>query len=67
MYGIVYICKRGAVWLHIIMFGDKDFTVYFGLVYNLTMAIIYLKSMMIIIDIQMFIVESNDLPLVNRQ
>ena len=53
------------------MFGDKDFTVYFGLVYNdignLTMAIIYLKSMMIIIDIQMFIVEYNDLPLVNRQ
>ena len=48
------------------MFSDKDFTVYFGLVYNdignLTMAIIYLKSMMIIIDIQMFIVESNDLP-----
>ena len=38
------------------MFGDKDFTIYFGLVYNdignLTMAIIYLKSMMIIIDIQ---------------
>ena len=53
------------------MFADQDFTVYFGLVYNdignLTMAIMYLKSMMIIIDIQMFIVEYNDLPLVNHQ
>ena len=33
--------------MHIFMFGDKDFTVYFGLVYNdiiyLTMTIIYLK------------------------
>ena len=42
----VYV-RGGAVWLHIIMFGDKDFTVYFGLVYNdirnLTMTIIYLK------------------------
>ena len=33
---------------NIIVFGDKEFTVYFGLVYNdirnLTMTIIYLKA-----------------------
>ena len=49
MYSIVYMYQRGdrAIWLHIIMFGDKDFTVYYGLVYNdirnLTMTIIYLE------------------------
>ena len=43
-----------------ILLGDKDFTVYFGLVYNdirtLTMTIIYLKSTFDFLDIQMFTV-----------